>query len=332
MLEGSLRFGLLAILMITTVSALTIVPSMTNIEDDYSKRHDFVITVVNDGAKFENIRMTVDPYSTYLSKYITIEPKSFTLLANEKKNIQLSTRFPKNLSPEKHDLLITAFTEDGTGPSSIYSFTVEGTPIHNLRIDDVLFDNVSNKESLYITLSLDNRGNVIARSYPTVEFISNGEIVDTIQYKSLTMLLPGKKMNLTLGYDSSTLDPGIYTIHTELKYSGDHQTNKIQKSLEIKEKTSRDESIGIIGFIKDNMFFIIFLVIVAIGSRILYAERKTLFERHLEKTYGEHGNIEARMDKIDVSVKTLVDDIHDFVEDSNRWLAQKYGEKRYEFR
>jgi len=329
-----MRFGLLAILVLSTfsVSALTIVPSMTNIEDDYSKRHDFVITVVNDGAKFENIHMTVDPYSSYLSRYITIEPKSFTLLANEKKNIQLSTRFPKNLSPEKHDLLITAFTEDGGGPATIYSFKVDGTPIHNLRIDDVIFENVSNKESLYITLVLDNRGNVIARSYPTVEFMQDGEVIDTIQYKSLTMLLPGEQMNLTLGYDSSTLNPGIYTIHTELSYSGDHKTNQVKKSLEIDEKTQKIESEGIIGFIKENIYFIIFLIIVAVGSRILYAERKTLFERHLEKTYGEHGDIETRIDKIDVSIKALVDDIHVFVEDSNHWLAQKYGDKQYEFR
>ncbi len=353
---GIFRFNIVFILLAFLVLAspalgLKVFPTLTELGENYHKKQSFILTVLNDGPKTEDVAITIKPDSYYLEDYVTIEPKGFILKPNSKQNVQLTTFFPKNLSPEKHKLNLHAAGKGSSGEECSYTFTVPGIAKPNLKVDDIYIDDIAADESLIINVVLDNLGNVIARARPVVEIRNESGVLGELNYESVIMVMPFEKYNLSLMYDTSSFGEGDFSVDVAFLYNGGLETNKISKGFSITKAGGMNANFGS-GFLANaysalsfisNPYVVITLILAVL---LFYVFRKP---EHLKKLklLGKQGhsrtrypkeinlkldNLAERHKKIDKEVNSLVNSTHKFVEDSNGFLRARFGEGKYEFK
>ncbi len=320
--RGIISLALFLIVFSMPISALTTFPTSTEI-DNHDKEQTLVLTILNDGPRTEQIRMIFDPYSSYLMEYVTLEPAMFNLSPNSRKNVELTFRFPQDLSPETHTLILTPVTDKDMGTSSTFSFTVPGVAKHDLEIESVTAEDIMTDESLIIDLALYNRGNVIARAYPKIEIWNDTELIDMIEYKSMVMIMPYSRYDLSLRHDFLNPIPGNFTIQTTVSYN-DRQLETGLTSTTfsiISEEVESAESFG--------WAYLLF------GAGVLVIVLFIIFQFH---SPSEGINKERRIillkKKIILLEKELsgmVKETENFIHSSNRWMRPRFGE-HYEFR
>jgi hypothetical protein len=334
-----MRIMLIAVVMLllvsTSASAIKIFPTLTELGENYDVEQSFILTVLNDGPKAEEITLTIDPESYYLADFVTIEPDRFTLKSNSKKNIQITTSFPKNLSPEKHRLIIQPFTDDDEGERTVYSFKVPGIARPDLRIEAISGE--LDGGSLIFSVMLNNMGNVIGRASPRLS-ISNGSAeADSMQYESRIMVMPYQKENLTLLYDTSDLPAGDYKATLVFDYNDNLKTNEDSLEFNIDTRSNRSSG-GVLSFFnafKYPLFIIIIIILLVFSIKPEYLKMlrpESVPSDYPKETIARLNRTETRIRDLEQQTKTLVKETQDFIRHSNDWLDQRFGKGTYEFK
>jgi hypothetical protein len=329
---------MIIILLSSSSFSLKVFPTLTDLGENYDKEQSFILTILNDGPRAEDITMTVDAYSWYLKDYVKIEPESFNLKSNLKQNIQVTTRFPSNLSPEKHRLVLIPLSENTLGEKTIYVFNVPGTPRPDLRIAELDVKDVNQGELIAFNLFLDNKGNVIGRAVPIIEIYNGTEKIGEMKYEAEIMVMPFDTYNLTLLYDSSSLGIGHYSAKSVFLYNENLKTNDAEKSFKVLSESSKMKG-SLSAYFNEIRFYIIFSVIIILIILIIKPEYlKSSFNSiksiglKNRKYLGKLANIEKRQKSLDKEVSELVKKTHAFVVDANHFLESKYGHGKYEFK
>lgn len=349
MVLGKKRFNLvvfmLVVLLIPSSLALIILPENTEIAGDYSEPRSFVITVINDGFKVENIELSIDQYSTYLSPYVDISPRRFSLAPNEKSNIQLLTKFPRNLSPEVHTLKLYPRTASEIGPSAEYYFTVPGNPNPNLEVSEIKVDNIKEEDPLLLRIELNNKGNVIAMATPKIEILYNNTIKETINYKSAVQVMPKSRYTLNIRHDN-TLLKGDYEIKATFDYNSGLITNTARQGFivtteEIKKETDYTGLATFIGIIVAGGIIFLTLWNLLVLLKRKHRESEVIKKKiplsshftHLIKGTEEKRilKIAKRQEKLNIELSSLITETNSFIKESNDWLKEMFGEGKYEF-
>ncbi len=327
--------------------SLATFPSQTEI-NDFSKSQTFIMTVLNDGPKTEEITVTVDPYSFYLSNYVKITPKSFKLAPNSRKNIELDMQFPSSLSPEKHTLAIVPMTKDSVGEKSDYFFTVPGIARHDLRLIDVSANNISVDESLFLDIVLNNRGNVIARATPRIEIYNDSGLVDELEYQSKIMVMPQSKYNISLRHEFFEPIAGKYRAKAHFEYTDNSiDTNTVEAVFYILEEKEQEYKTSFNYHLLSIAGIILIFIIIIIKTRFfpkliekIYYKRIKKYEKQnpvpkalSSRDYSERIEIlKKKLTTMERNVFDLVQDSDSFISSSNKWFNSKFGDESYEFR
>jgi hypothetical protein len=214
------------ILIVPTGFSLKVFPTLTELADNYKEEQSFILTILNDGARTEDINLVIDDDSFYLKDYVRIEPSKFTLKSNTKQNVQITLSFPDNLSPERHRLVLVPKSSQSIGEKTVYTFTVPGIARPDLRIDRIDVKEI-NEGMFAFTLVLDNKGNVIGRANPLIEIYNGSKKIAEMNYPSNIMVMPFSLYNITILYDTSSLPDGKYNAVSVFYYNDNLRTNEV---------------------------------------------------------------------------------------------------------
>lgn len=218
-----LRFWIVIVLLAVPISSaiMTINPQKYEIKDiEFNKTYNIVLTAINPDSSIFDVKSMLNKDSGYLSDYVKIDPMQFRLQPNDKKNIRLSLTVPNTLSPEEHILNIDFVSAEHDLGKFRLSFTVPGEKIENLVLEKASASDASDQDLIYFDLELNNKGNVIARGSPIVEIYHNGQSIASLGKESSIMIMPGQRYNISLMYDTSNIQPGIYSFNASFSYNG----------------------------------------------------------------------------------------------------------------
>ncbi len=320
-------------LFLHAAAALSTYPTIQEIED-YRISQSLVMTVLNDGPKTEEVTVMIDPYSQYLAGYITIDPQSFKIAPNSRRNIEISMDFPKDLSPEKHTLTLVPVSKGTKGQRAEFYFTVPGTAKHDFRIASVVVDNITTDDSLLVDIVLNNLGNVIARAFPVIEIYNSSGLFDEIEYKSMVMVMPYSKYNLSIRHDLLDGIPGEYKVLTRFRYADDQLLTRtdekyftITQEASIAKEASNYWLIGLAGAILILLFFAIKANFFSRMIDMLYFRQ---MEDYKESEKKRTARLKLKIKRLEREMASLVNETDTFVKSSNLWLKNNLG--KYEFR
>jgi hypothetical protein len=300
------------ILLSSSSFALKVFPTLTKLGDDYYNKHSFILTILNDEPNSKRVILTIDPDSYYLKDYVEIEPSDFMLESNSKINVQVTTRFPKDLSPELHQLIIKPLSQDSEGEKTVYEFKVPGIAKPNLQFESFSVKDIPEGDSLILNITLNNKGNVIAKAYPHIFIYDTGNnIIDELKYKSKVLVMPFKKYVFDLRYDASNLVVGNYKAKLEFDYNGNLKTSDLEQNFKVIGSNTNKSFSFSSGFLIKIGALIAFLL--AIASFVLFPGKKT------NKT-DRFKYLDKRISKLDKEVNDLVHLTHNFIEDANKWF------------
>lgn len=310
--------------------ALKVFPTITELGDSYSNRQSFILTVLNDGPKTEDIILMLDPDSSYMQSYVSIDPVSFSIKSNGKQNVRISTSFPKNLSPETHQVVIIPMTSDGAQEQAVYSFSVPGIAKPNLEIADITIENIGSDDGLVISIQLNNLGNVIARGVPHLSVMNGSKEMGSLRYESKVMVMPFNKYNISLMYDVSDLAPGNYTARLYFQYNNNLTTPPFEKDFEIRSQQQKSER---------SFQWLWFLLVIPIGGLVAYLVLKPESLKKIipdSKKYPKNivvkvNELTEKQERIDKDLHELFDKTNLFVTESNEWMKTKFNGK-YQFK
>ncbi len=324
-----------ALLLSNVAYALKIFPTLTDLGEKYEEEQSFILTVLNDGPGTEELTLTIDPESYYLEDYVKIEPKRFTLKSNAKKNIQITTNFPGNLSPEKHSLVILPMTKDGMDERTVYSFKVPGIARPDLRISKFNLD--KKKDNIILEIELNNLGNVIGRASPVLKIYNSTEEIDVFNYESRIIVMPFSKYNLTLMYDSTDLPKGDYTAELFFNYNENMKTNSKETVIEISDNKNRASGvfINLISKAKYPIILIIILFLIVFSIKPEYLNKlnpKSVSKSYPKETLKWITVLDRRIERMEVESNQLVNQTQTFIKESNEWFERSYGKGTFEFK
>lgn len=337
-----------------TALGLKVFPTKTDLGDKFYDKQSFIFTVLNDGPKAQQVSIGIDRDSYYLEEYVKIEPETFVLKPNSKKNIQLTTYFPRNLSPEEHNLILQPLSNSEEGDTTSYVFTVPGVAKPGLDIESVSISDISVGESLVLNVLLDNVGNVIARGNAEVIITNESGEVGRLSYNSKVLVMPFSLYNLTLLYDASNLAPGRYNADVLFTFNGGLTTNKVTEKFYV--GSDGDVKKGGFSFPWETLMYgfggIVFVAMVAImikpsllvgkgkgsagvtkskkkSSGFSFGAPKSKYSKEIvDKVKG----MDHRAKEIEKDLDKIVAATHKFVDSSNHWLRKKYPDRGYEFK
>ncbi|RMF05583.1 hypothetical protein D6764_04310, partial [Candidatus Woesearchaeota archaeon] len=216
--------------------ALTITPASASIPNPKpGEEYDFIVTVINDQPGEVQVELSVDPASFYLAPYTSLSPSSFTLSPDEKINVNVALRIPKDISPEEHILYVVPFSSGQRWSPFEVSFTIPGNQVHNLTLKRVEVPDTTQKEATHIDVELFNHGNVIARAVPHIEILKGDTIIDTVDGKREFLFMPGKDYNLSILYDPANLPLGFYKARVHFTYADWRFTNSLEDGFQVKK-------------------------------------------------------------------------------------------------
>jgi len=302
------------------VRALQTFPTQTEITD-YSKAQTFIITVFNDGPKTEDVTMSIDPYSFYLKDHIKVEPESFRLAPNSRRNVELTSSLPSSLSPETHHFRIMPVTKDQKGGVADFTFTVPGEARHDLSVSQVKAGDIMQDEPIIIDIFLNNKGNVIAWATPHITIHNASGIVAEIESESIIQIMPRSSYNLTFRHELFEPGPGVYRIAVRFDYDGGKlSTEEKAAAFSIKETAEEHKEVPwIIWPVAGLAAFLAVIFAVWAGRREPSKARRI---RALMK----------RIERLEKETSRMVLETDAFVRRSNHWLNERFGEGNYEFR
>ncbi|MCB9362303.1 hypothetical protein H6504_02610 [Candidatus Woesearchaeota archaeon] len=290
MKKGGLYLCILVVLL-SSVYGLKVFPTQTDLGSSFYEDQSFVLTVVNDGPRVEDIVMQTELESLYLDKYVVVEPKEFRLEQAEKKNILLHTTFPKNLSPEQHWYKIRPLSQYTTGEVSTFTFKIDGVQKHDLQLLDV--DLNENSIPLVADFTFANKGNVIARVQPKVKISGPQGIIEEKSYEARYMVMPFSTEKLSVFIDTISLESGNYTFEFSAAYSG-RQTNLLQESISLSVEERKQ---------KKSSTWWWYLLLVPIAA-LVYRYRKYL-STDTYKQMGRVSNIETRVKNVEQEIDSI---------------------------
>lgn len=324
-------FLLVAALLIPCASAIKIFPTLTALGENYAAEQSFILTVLNDGAAAEKVIMKTDPESYYLMEYVKIEPQEFTLKSNSKKNVQITTDFPEDLSPEKHRLVIQPMTEDEIGEQAVYTFTVPGIARPDLRLSDISLDH--GDESFTLDVELQNMGNVIARASPDIQVMNGSEVLDELEYESRIMVMPFEKYNLSLLYDTTGLGAGDYELRVGFRYNDNLKTNQLSADFSVMQEGTANSSgaLSILTDLKYPIFIAIILVLLFFTIKPEYLKRVFHIAKRRPVKDKRLVELERRLAGMEKEAHELAGMTQAFIKESNDWLSRRFGNDQYKF-
>lgn len=341
--------------------ALSVYPVSTEVAD-YSKKQTMVLTVLNDGPETEEVTMMVDPYSYYLSDYVLIEPREFKIAPNSRRNIEVTLSMPSSLSPERHTLGIMPVTSRVKGQAAEFYFTVPGEAVHDLRILGIKTQNITAGSPIVLDIELGNFGNVIARARPIIEIFNISGIVGVVDYKSVIMVMPYERYNLSIRHEVSSPSEGEYRVAASFAYDSDRlKTDEYEAFFHI-EGAEKKASEGF------NLFWVVFPAAImligvlflmrfshhafGIAGRLMKALPRLRISNYVSGLFKSGPGVQAshspaylhtnekkrirdlnrKAENIEKEMAAIVRDIDKFVKASNKWLESKFGAGNYEFR
>jgi hypothetical protein len=220
----------LSILLMNSSSAIVITPKQTSL-DNYASSQEIIITFLNDEFEPIGFQPTSTYTSSYLQKYITIEPTKFLLEPGEQENVRLTTHFPQDFYPQNHELIMQAYT--GAENNFVLSFRPHGDQLVALVLEN--FHSVEEElgKAVTMTVNLKNSGNTVLFVTPRIFIKKQGEMIKNTTYPQPMIVLPGEIIPLTLRQDNSNLEPGEYLAVVDALYKADGSTRVTSEELAV---------------------------------------------------------------------------------------------------
>jgi hypothetical protein len=184
---------------------------------EFNKTYNVIVTLINQDAFPYDVQAVVGRESDYLSDYVKLEPTHFTLAALEKKNMKLALSVPSTLSPEEHIFTLQFLAANQELGTFTLTFVVPGEKVEDLVVEQVALSR--ERDLAYFDFALSNAGNVIARGSPIVELSRGDEKMATFGQESTIIVLPDQRYNLTLIYDTSSMQSGAYSYKAYVRYN-----------------------------------------------------------------------------------------------------------------
>jgi len=233
----SFWIGFFLLVLPIIASAITVNPQKYEIKDlDFNKTYNIIITIINPDPNLFDVQVVVNKDSYYLLDNVDITPTNFRLEPNDKKNIKLSLTVPSSLSPEEHHLYLDFISGNLELGKFKLSFTVPGDKLEDLVIERITAKNATDGEIIYFDFELHNKGNVIARGNPVIEIYKDTKLVDSLGPESSIMILQNQKYNISMMYDTSANEPGVYRYRAKFSYN-DLETNVFEGEFLVVDKS-----------------------------------------------------------------------------------------------
>lgn len=315
---------LVVLLSFSFAEGLLFLQDQTIISETYTSEQTTIITLLNDQPRSQNILIQLSPQSEYLSKYLELEDTAITLIPGEKKNILLNTALPEEgLSPEKHIIELIAKSDDdkSVAKTKIF-FNVPGIAKPQLEIGEEEFN--LDKEEKTILVELKNTGNVIMRPQPNIIISKGKETVKEIEYKTPIQIMPQESYLLHMRIDTSSLEPALYELDVTFTDRDHIELNTKTNTFEVKSEYEETTT-------KQNFTtpLIIISILIILGGA-LYVVNKQLKKQEDPLTI-KLAQLEKREKKLEKELQKLINETHQTISTSNKWIRKNIGEE-YELR
>jgi len=226
---GAARAVLAAVILIVSAggaAGLVVTPEKTML-DDHDSKQEFIVTFLNDGFEPTGCHLTPTPTSTYLTPYLSMEPRQFVVQPGEQENVKVTTNFPSEMPPQRHVLEVEAFP--GSEHSFKVSFEPEGEARKGLKLHEVNIHMVEGGHAMTASVEYRNTGNVYLFLTPTLTIsrASDGATMKDLEYPRPLVVPPGKSYPLTLRQDVGSLSEGDYAARVGARYRID-KTSEVE--------------------------------------------------------------------------------------------------------
>lgn len=315
---------LVVLLTLNFASGLLFLQDQTDISESYTAEQTTIITLLNDQPRSQNIIIQVAPSSQYLLSYIDIEDTTLTLIPGEKKNVLINTQIEEGiLSPETHIIeLIARSDDDKSIAKTKIIFSVEGVAKPNLEIISEEYD-LDNAEKI-LSFELENSGNIIMRPRPEIQIKKDNINIKNIEYKTPIQIMPGRTYPLSMRLDTSSIEEGTYTVQVTF-----FDRNNIALSSKIQTftiKSNYEESTNPINFTTPLIIGGIFIALIGslFGVNALLRNKEKPINKIIRR-------LERKEQQLDKKLQKLINQTHQTVNTTNKWIKKNLGEK-YELR
>ncbi|MFP4523845.1 MAG: hypothetical protein ACLFO2_00820 [Candidatus Woesearchaeota archaeon] len=332
---GAARTVLVAVILIVSAGAaagLVITPEKTEL-DDYDTKQEFIVTFLNDGFEPAGCQLTPTSTSTYLTPYISIEPRQFVLQPGEQMNVKVTTNFPSEPPPQRHVLEVEAFS--GSERSFKVSFEPDGEAQEGLELRNVEVQLTEKGHAMTASVEYRNTGNVYLFLTPTltVNRASDGATVKSLEYPRPLVVAPGESYPLTLRQDVGSISEGDYAARVGASYHSGEGSE--EESLEselyafevepVEEATEPEGTQGVWRVVAIS----IGIVIVAAWRLTSKRKKKRAKKGREAKTQDLSGKgtdeawITQEVAATRCQVEGLEREAHDFANEAHAWLRRR---------
>ncbi len=195
------------------------------IENEYST----IITLINTKSIGQEIKIKLSNESNYLKEDITINKESIFLEPNERENIEVKLKIPKNITPQLHNVYINFNSHNNLISKFRIFFEIDGLQEKQLLLNDLNINVLNNKNPILFDLEIENKGNVIISPIIDVLLFKDDILIDNIGNKTSIQINPDEKLNISLIYDPVNLESGSYNVEAKLNYDN-YSTKTISKN------------------------------------------------------------------------------------------------------
>ncbi len=221
-----ITFLLILITPLTNAVSMIITPTELDWETEYSGSKTFIISVVNGEPQTLEVTMGFDSGSSYLGEHFTFSPESFMIKANGMRNVEVTSRLPKDFFPGFHSGIIIPSTKLGKGEGINITFSVPGAVVYNMRMLEIEAQNTFSGKPPEIIITAFNKGNSVVRGFPFVRlFRIVGEEEQSMSYfagalNDPVVLVPGTVESIFFNLSDIPLELGNYKIIASLSFNG----------------------------------------------------------------------------------------------------------------
>ena len=322
----------LSIMFTAGASALVITPAATTLED-YASEQEVVVTFYNDGFEPVGCEPTPTYTSQYLGRYVSLDPEKFLIKPGEQVNVKVTTAFPEDLSPQRHELVLQAYR--GADENLTISFRPPGEQQVSLILQDFDAQEGSRGEEVTASMTMKNAGNTVLFVTPQLFVRRQGALVKNITYPRPIVLQPGESYPLTLRQDNSVLEPGEYEGMVQALYRADGSTRITPEqtfpfTVQPPQVQSASRTFDPGWPITVAAAALLMGIILWIG-RSLKARgrgkpprpRKGKREKHITTPEPELASTWREVRSMRGDLSSLSEEIASFAEESERWLRQR---------
>lgn len=303
-------------------TALIMLPEEMDLTESFDLDETTIVTVINTEPRVETINFEISKKTDYLEKYVKIEPQSANIRPNENINIKIITKFPSNLSPEKHTAEIVGKTNSGKSSKFKLTFSVSG--VANRDFSYSIGDVDDEKKTLILNAVFENKGNVIEWIEPSINIYekeNKSNLIDTIEYKEVIRVMPKSTYPLTLRYDKTLLKEGEYEMELTIINNGDLNDPKtVSFNVEKDFKKTNYAT-------KNNNVIIIVIVVLVIAYIIFEVLKKRTITKNNTQQVRVPKRLDKRLKRIENSTSKIAKKTTKIITKANKFIGTNYGDE-----